>query len=195
MVSSGKLNFGDLNLLTIAEQEQLLIDFNAKSISPLPDQTVIARFAEQVMLQNDRPAIITGAESISYRELDEQSSRLAHCLIEKGVKHGDFVPVCQERSASIVISMLAIVKAGGVYVPIDPGYPAERIQYMLTDTGAGLLITDQKALAGLPAVIADLELINPENLGLDWILSACSPGYFCWFRRSGLCDLYFRIYR
>ena len=166
VVSAGKQNFGEINLLTSAEQEQLLIDFNATSISPLPAQTVVTRFAEQAALQLDHPAIIAGENSLSYRELDEQSSRFAHYLGEKGVKKGTLVPVCQERSAGIVISVLAIAKAGGVYVPIDPGYPAERIQYMLADTGASLLIANEKVLAGLP-VIPDLELINPEELKLD----------------------------
>ncbi|MBB6274141.1 amino acid adenylation domain-containing protein/non-ribosomal peptide synthase protein (TIGR01720 family), partial [Pedobacter cryoconitis] len=163
IISSKNLKFGDIDLFTTVEKEHLLHDFNDKSISAEPSQTVIARFAEQVARNPESLAIVEGTNSLTYKELDERSSRFAHYLLTKGVKTGVLVPVCQERSAGILVSILAILKAGGVYVPVDPGYPADRIQYMLSDIDAGLLIANEKVLAGLP-VIPELELINPEYL-------------------------------
>ncbi|QNK64693.1 non-ribosomal peptide synthase/polyketide synthase [Pedobacter sp. PAMC26386] len=161
--SSKVLKFGELNLLTTAEQQQILYDFNAKNISLLPSESIVELFAGAAAAQINRPAIITGAESLSYRELNEQSSRFAHYLRKRGVANGTLVPVCQERSAGMMITMLAIMKTGGVYVPIDPGYPAERIHYMLSDTAAGLLICNDK-IATMLGMTGGLELINPEHL-------------------------------
>ncbi|MBB5644623.1 non-ribosomal peptide synthetase [Pedobacter cryoconitis] len=156
------LKFGELNLLTTAEEQQILYDFNAKNISLLPTETVVELFAAAAAAQVNRAAVITGTDSLSYRELNEQSSRFAHYLRKKGVTKGTLVPVCQERSAGIIVTMLAIMKAGGAYVPIDPGYPAERIQYMLADTAANLLICNAKIAASL-GVVEGLEIINPES--------------------------------
>ncbi|WP_367866609.1 non-ribosomal peptide synthase/polyketide synthase [Pedobacter sp. WC2423] len=157
------LKIGELNLLTAGEQQQILYDFNAKNISLLPSESVVELFALAAAAQVDHPAVITGTDTMSYRELNEQSSCFAHYLRKKGVTKGTLVPVCQERSADIIVTMLAILKAGGAYVPIDPGYPADRIQYMLADTGADLLICNAKISVALGS-IKGLEFIHPEDL-------------------------------
>ena len=91
-------------------------------------------------------ALKCGSQAVTYLELQRQSNRLAALLIEKEVKKGDKVAVAVERSAEMVIALLAVMKAGGVYVPLDPQFPLERIKFMLTDSEAVMLITskDQK---------------------------------------------------
>ncbi|MCU0289077.1 MAG: amino acid adenylation domain-containing protein, partial [Acidobacteria bacterium] len=83
---------------------------------------------------------------LSYRELNEQSNRLAGLLIEKGVSIDDIIAIMMERSIEMIISILGILKSGGVYLPIDPEYPQERIQYMLKDSGTGILLTNENKM-------------------------------------------------
>ncbi|WP_032706351.1 AMP-binding protein, partial [Pseudomonas syringae] len=73
-------------------------------------------------------------QRLTYRELNEQANRLAHALRKQGVQPDSRVGICVERSAEMVVGLLAILKAGGGYVPLDPAYPAERIAYMLQDS-------------------------------------------------------------
>ncbi|RQO73975.1 hypothetical protein DBR43_00780 [Pedobacter sp. KBW06] len=159
MIASEGSKFADLDIFTAASRQQLIHEFNAKSISALPDATVTARFAKASALAGLAPAIVSGKLQLSYQELDEQSSRLAHYLRDSGVGSGVLVAVCLERSAAVIISMLGILKAGGAYVPIDPAYPAERILYMLSDSGTDLLISTDQVLSGLE-IPENVELIH-----------------------------------
>ena len=101
-------------------------------------------FAEQVERTPDRIAVVGSKTSlqvppnvlqITYRQLNEQSDRLAGLLIEKGVQADNIVGIMMERSVEMIIGILGILKSGGAYLPIDPDYPQERIDYMLKDSG------------------------------------------------------------
>src|SRR5438309_776732 len=96
-----------------------------KSVS----QLVAARAAETP----DAPALIAGAEVMSYAELDRRSNQLAHYLIALGIGPEVIVGLCLDRSSEAVVSALAILKAGGAYLPLDPAYPIERLAFMLND--------------------------------------------------------------
>ena len=94
---------------------------------------------------------------LSYGELNGRANRLARLLIGRGVGPESLVAVVMERSADLVVALLAVVKAGGAYLPVDPGYPADRISYLLTDATPVLALTDQASAAkvtgaGLPAL-------------------------------------------
>ncbi|HVI43598.1 MAG TPA: amino acid adenylation domain-containing protein [Chitinophaga sp.] len=162
IVSAEKLTFGEVDIFSEEERGRLLHDFNAHDISLEPSNIVLTYFAAQASSQPDAPAVIAGNTTLTYQQLDEQSSRFAHYLRSRGVTAGTLVPVCLHRSADIIVSMLAVLKAGGAYVPIDPGYPAERIIYMLSDTAARLLIGSSQIFSVLPS-LPDLELIDAEN--------------------------------
>ncbi|TDD63436.1 amino acid adenylation domain-containing protein [Kribbella antibiotica] len=114
-------------------------------------------FAQQVEARPESVAAVSGEQQLSYRELDERSGRLAALLAERGVGPGDRVGVYLERSVDLLVSLLAVWKAGAAYVPLDPVYPAARIAYMLSDAEVTLLIT-QASLehnASGPKVILD----------------------------------------
>jgi len=89
----------------------------------------------------NRIALTSDTGEFTYAELNELSNRIAHLLLERGLKKGDFVAIFMERSVETVVSLLAVLKAGGVYVPIDPDYPDERVRYMLQDSGAPFVLT------------------------------------------------------
>jgi amino acid adenylation domain-containing protein len=138
-----------LELMSPGENEQLLITFNDTGTDYPVDKTIHELFAEQVEKTPDRIALFVegvrrvrpvGPVSLSYKELGEQSDRLACLLIEKGVLADDIVGIQIERSLEMVIGIMGILKAGGAYMPIDPGYPQERIDYMLKDSAAKIMI-------------------------------------------------------
>lgn len=91
-----------------------------------------------------KTALIFNGKKITYKTLSETANQLAHCLIEKGIKTGDIVGVALDRSPEMIISLLAVSKSGAAYVPLDPDYPADRLQYMLHDSSAAMIISSKK---------------------------------------------------
>ncbi len=100
-----------------------------------------AGFMARVLLQPDHPAVRDGARSCSYRELDVLSNRLAHALRARGVRRGQHVGLCLERSLEMVVAMMGILKAGASYVPLDPAFPQARLDYYAGDAKLALLLT------------------------------------------------------
>src|SRR5690606_24331052 len=104
----------------------------------------------QALKTPDAEAVVCGGPRLTYRELDERSNRLARHLLSVGLAAGGLVGVHLQRSAEMLVSLVAIHKAGGAYVPLDPEYPAERIAYMLSHSGAGLVVTESALRAQIP---------------------------------------------
>ncbi|MBD2796682.1 amino acid adenylation domain-containing protein [Xenorhabdus sp. 18] len=130
-----------LPILPEAERQQVLVDFNATQVD-FPQHTLIHQlFEEQVQQHPDTLAVIFDDQSLSYDQLNRRANRLAHHLIELGVRLDDRVAMCVERSLDLVVGFLGILKAGGAYVPLDPTYPAERLAYMFNDSASVALIT------------------------------------------------------
>ncbi|HEV3052446.1 MAG TPA: amino acid adenylation domain-containing protein, partial [Longimicrobium sp.] len=111
---------------------------------------VVPLFEAQAERAPDAAALVFGGESFTYRELNERANRLAHHLGRLGVGPEVRVGICLERGVELVVSVLAVLKAGGAYVPLDPAYPAERLAFMLTDSGAAVLVTREGLRPGLP---------------------------------------------
>ncbi len=117
-----------------------------------------AAFEAHAARTPDAPAILSGEMAITYRELDERANRLARRLREAGVGRESRVGVGMERSAELLVVLLAVLKAGGAYVPLDPSYPEDRLAFMLADSGAVLLVTEE-ALADRFAGFAGRTLV------------------------------------
>ena len=133
----------NLPLLTIAERQQLLVEWN-RTEAPYPrDRCLHQLFEEQVDRAPDAIAVVFEDKQLSYRQLNERANRLAHHLQRLGVGPDTLVALCMERSLEMVVGLLGILKAGGAYVPLDPSYPSERLAFMLRDSGALLLLTHQ----------------------------------------------------
>ncbi|REC80417.1 thioester reductase [Chryseobacterium elymi] len=148
-------------LLSPEDREKLLNDFNNTNWDYHKEETLISLFKNQTLLHPENLAAVYQDSSISYRELDQKSSQLANVLLEKGVKEGIFVPVWLDRSLEWLIAILGVLKTGAAYVPIDPAYPVKRVEYILADTSAGILITDTQRGNSLT------EGINAEIFYLD----------------------------
>lgn len=142
-----------------------------------PDATIISRFQEQVALRGDAPALSGKGPSYTFRELDEASDRVARNLIAAGVQPQSLVAFLLPRTTALPVVMLGILKAGAAYVPIDWTYPEERIQFILSDSKASLLITDASvADAGCPILAPDALFAAPQQpdaplprLQQDWL--------------------------
>ncbi|MGH3944221.1 MAG: non-ribosomal peptide synthetase, partial [Pseudonocardiaceae bacterium] len=142
-----------LPLLTDTETQQVLVGFN-DTHHVVPEATLPELFAAQVAARPDAEAVCCGPVGLSYAELDERANRLAHWLIGSGVGPERLVAVALPRSVELVVALLAIAKAGGGYVPVDPNYPQARIAFMLTDAAPVLVLTVAEVAGGLPAVAA-----------------------------------------
>ncbi|PIE25754.1 MAG: hypothetical protein CSA58_12630 [Micrococcales bacterium] len=126
------------------------------------DALVHVLVAERAAAAPDAVAVAFGEERVSYGELDARANRLARHLIACGVRPESLVGVCLERSAELVVAVLAVLKAGAAFVPLDPEYPAERLGWMLEDCAASVVVT-QRALAGaLPEFEARLVLVDED---------------------------------
>ncbi|MFH0070851.1 amino acid adenylation domain-containing protein, partial [Peribacillus sp. NPDC056705] len=137
----------DINLVTEQEKRQLLEDFNRTEAEYARYLTLQAQFEQKAAAHPDRAAVVFEEEQLTYRELNERANQFARVLREKGAGKGQFVAIMVDRSIEMVVSLLAVLKAGAAYLPIDPAYPADRIQYMLEDSEAGYLITHRQLKA------------------------------------------------
>ncbi|TGD57483.1 non-ribosomal peptide synthetase [Flavobacterium humi] len=145
IISSADGELKNITLLSAQEEHKLLEAFNDTTVSYSQDQTVLDLIERQVLQTPDQIAIEFEETSLTYQELNERSNQLAHHLIKKGIQKGDLIGIYLERSLEMSIGLLGILKAGAAYVPIDPEYPEERIQYILEDIQAKIIITTQKS--------------------------------------------------
>jgi amino acid adenylation domain-containing protein len=170
-VTNPEQRIGDLALLTDAERQQLLVEWNDTQADAPPHsgQCVHQLFEEQVERRPEAIAVVFGDQQLTYRELNARANQLAHQLIELGVGADILVGICVERSIEMVVGLLGILKAGGAYVPLDPTYPKERLQFMLQDSGVQVLLTQSKLVDTLGAgprmycLDQDWDLIQQEH--------------------------------
>ncbi|WP_350307472.1 amino acid adenylation domain-containing protein, partial [Photorhabdus viridis] len=144
MVAQAQQSVGTIDILAPAERRLLLETWNATETA-YPEQLCIHQlFEQQVEKTPEATALIAGDKTFSYTELNTRANRLARQLIEQGVDPGDHVALLLERSMGLVVAQLAILKAGAVYVPIDPNVPDERKNWLMSDCSVRLLLTDTR---------------------------------------------------
>jgi amino acid adenylation domain-containing protein/non-ribosomal peptide synthase protein (TIGR01720 family) len=142
---------GDLAILGHEERRQLLLESRGKELPYSQDCCLHQLIERQVAARPDRVAVVCDGQQLTYAELDARAAELSRHLESLGVEAGVMVGLCVERSLHLVIGILGILKAGGAYVPLDPGYPRDRTAFMLADTRASVLLTEQRLLGILPA--------------------------------------------
>ncbi|WP_186129366.1 non-ribosomal peptide synthetase, partial [Burkholderia gladioli] len=140
-----------LPLLDEAERHRLLVGLNDSAADYPRDRLVHQLFEDQVASRRHAIALEFEGETLSYDQLNRRANQLAHRLVALGAKPDDRVAICMERSLEMVVGLLAIMKAGAAYVPIDPSYPAERLAYLLADSAPIALLTQARLAPALPA--------------------------------------------
>ncbi|MBG0567780.1 non-ribosomal peptide synthetase [Actinoplanes aureus] len=166
----------DFDLLGTDERARILDGWNdtatGGTLTALP-----GLFGAQVARTPDAPALSWAGGVLTYRELDERANRLARHLIAEGAGPETFVGLLMDRSPEAVVALLAVVKAGAAYVPLDPAHPAERIEYVLDDAGVELVLVDTATLAGtsVPGRVRTLVVDDPETVAALSRLRADAP--------------------
>jgi amino acid adenylation domain-containing protein len=155
---------GELPLLDQAERRRILVEWNQTRRDYPRDRGVHWLFETQAGQSAGQCAVVCGASSLTYAELNGRANRLAHHLQGLGIRPQSLVGLYVERSLDMVVAVLAVLKAGGAYVPLDPTYPPERLAYMLTDTEAPVIITHKRLsdAQGLPPHRAQMVYLDSE---------------------------------
>jgi amino acid adenylation domain-containing protein len=150
LAAGSERRLSELPLLAPAERHQLLREWS-DTAEATPGGPCIHRWIEaQARRTPEAPALVAGERCWSYRELDGAANRLARHLRGQGLGLEGLVAICVERSAEMVLAVLAVMKAGGAYLPLDPSHPRERLASILEDAGRPLLLTQEHLLADLP---------------------------------------------
>jgi amino acid adenylation domain-containing protein/thioester reductase-like protein len=157
---------GDLPLLSDGERRQVLELFNTTTVHRRP--ALIHELFETQAERTPRALALTfNGESLTYSELNHRANQLAHRLRARGIGPDSIVGICLERGSPLVIGLLATLKAGGAYLPLDPNYPAERLQYMLQDAAPSLVLTQESLRTSLSATTAELIALDAQDVELD----------------------------
>lgn len=154
----------DLSLLSHQEIKQLFGEWN-NTQADYPQNTCIHQlFEAQVAKNPNKVAVSFEGEQLTYQQLNERANKLAHHLKSLNVLPEVTVGICLERSLNLVIGLLAILKSGGSYVPLDPAYPYDRLAFMIEDSQMPVLITQSQFLNRLPEYKTNLVLLDDEQL-------------------------------
>lgn len=136
-------SISDMGLIRGEKQEQLLKICKPEPVE-FPEYLTIAELvSRQVIESPDKPAVYDDAHHLTYRTLDSDSTKLAKQLLHSGVSSGSIVGVCMERSTQMMVALLAVLKVGAAYLPLDKNFPKERLLYMLSDSGCRTLLVDE----------------------------------------------------
>ena len=144
-------SLSEIDILTNPERRQLLQEWNETTRAFPEDLCVHRLFEKQAAKTPDATALVFNDASLTYSDLDQRANQLAHYLQTQGVGPDVLVGLCVERSAEMVIAMLAILKAGGAYLPLDPEFPVERLAFIINDAHAHMLLTEEHLKDRLPA--------------------------------------------
>ena len=161
-VGSPEAPLSELEIVGVEERDLLLSGWNDTVAASPSEESLAALFEEQAARTPLRPAVVAGDISLTYAELNARANQLAHHLRARGVGAESRVGMLLERSAEMVVALLAVLKAGGCYVPLDPRYPGERIAFMLEDAGASVLLTQSSLAETLPAGQAGIVRLDAE---------------------------------
>ena len=181
-----------LEVLAPHERRQLLDDFN-DTAAPIPETTLIDYFERQVAKTSKNIALVFGNRELTYAQLDARANQLAWRLIAEGIGPEDMVALCLERSPEMVVALLATLKTGAAYLPLDPDYPAERLAFMIQDARPRRILTTSDLYWSLPdrqhgicllldtpavaAELSDFPLSTPANADRPTSLRPQHPAY------------------
>lgn len=143
IVTDPEQTLSSLPLLDETEKQQMFREWNATSMA-FPETLCMHQWFEKIAIeQPDAPAVVFNGDTLSYRELNERANQMAQYLRKSRLPTESFVGICMERSPEMIVSILGTLKAGGAFIPLDPAYPPERLEYMIHDSGARILLTQE----------------------------------------------------
>ena len=146
ITSIENIKIKDIEIITPEEKEKLVYEFNKTKLEYDKNIPIIKYFEQQVEKTPNNIALVFEKQTMTYKDLNEKANSLAHYLREKGVKNNTIVGIMVNRSFEMMITILAVLKSGGGYIPIAPDYPDERIEYMLNNSKADILLTEKELI-------------------------------------------------
>jgi amino acid adenylation domain-containing protein len=167
VTSAPERKLGDITLLSEAEEYRQLVAWNSTATAYPADKTVHELFEEQARRTPGNIAVVCGDTRFTYVELDERANRLAHYLRARGVRPDTLVALCLDRSPEMIVALLAVLKAGGAYLPLEPSHPEERLRFILADSGVSHLITTSSLMSRVPGAVTDTILLDAERETLN----------------------------
>jgi amino acid adenylation domain-containing protein len=168
-VKKPDLSLPEIPLMSAQERHQVLVEWNDTAADYPRDLSIHGAFERRVVRSPDSTALLFKDKKLSYQQVNEGANRLAHHLIKKGLRPGALVGIALERSPELVVALLAVLKAGAAYVPLDTSYPIERLTFMLQDAGVWGVVSYseiknklQQQVSNVVAMDADGELVGRE---------------------------------
>lgn len=144
IINNIDIKISDIELITPDEKEEILVQFNNTYLNYSQEKTIKQLFEEQAAETPEDIALVSDTMTMTYRELNRKSNQLAHFLRQKGIGPDKIVGIMVERSIEMIIGIFAILKAGGAYLPLDINYPDKRLEYILEDSNAEILLVKNK---------------------------------------------------
>lgn len=162
----------ELDLLDESERLELIVERNRNCSVYPKHQTVSQLFEDQARRTPDAIAVMAGERSLSYRELDLASNRLAHVLIKQGVEPASRVAVILDRSPELIVALLAVLKSGSAYVPLDPVYPQQRLQHVFENSRPAAVLTrtlhrESLLRHNVPVILVDMDCLSNPDISAD----------------------------
>lgn len=170
MIADPEAYVSDLTMLTGAEKEKIVTSFNDTYRNNLNEQSVVGLFEEQVKLNPKKIAVEYGKNAITYEELNRKVNALALQLRQIGIEPDDRIAVMTSQKVETIIGILAVLRSGGAYIPIDSDNPMERVEYILNDAAPKVILTtDDRIITKIPMIVMDIvtlkeESANPESV-------------------------------
>lgn len=163
IVANPRQRVSEIQFLSAAERNELLIEWNQTEFEYSKNKCIHQLFEQQAERTPDATAVVFEGEKLTYRELNARANQLAHHLRQSGVEQETLVGLCVERSLEMVVGLLGTLKAGAAFLPLDPGYPLERLSFMIEDARIPVLLTQEALLERLPA-----QWVQTICLDSDW---------------------------
>ncbi|MEU7136258.1 MupA/Atu3671 family FMN-dependent luciferase-like monooxygenase [Streptomyces sp. NPDC046261] len=164
VVADPGLPIGQVEILSDHERHQLLTDWNDTG-RDVPQTTIPELFEQQAARTPDATAVVFEGTGLTYAELNARANRLAHRLISQGTGPEQIVAIALPRSTELIVSLLAVLKAGAAYLPVDPDYPADRIAYMLADANPTCVITDTQTRPIVGSTTTPVIVLGTDETG------------------------------
>ncbi len=164
VMSKNDVCLKDIEIVTPEEKHKILYDFNNTKVDYPKDKTIVDLFEEQVKKTPDNIAVVFEDQKLTYKELNEKANQLARYLIENGIKDQDAISVMLPKNLDFIVSVLAILKIKGIYVPIYTKYPLERIKLMINVSNSKVIIAHKNYIS---SNIDDNLIIDTDNIDLN----------------------------
>ncbi len=160
VVADPQQRVSDCELMTAAEKRQVVVEWNDTFVDYGPEQTLDQLISAQVARTPEHVAVTFEEEQVTYAELDDRAEALAYDLRQRGVGPDVTVGICMERSVELVVALVAVLKAGGAYIPLDPAYPRERLQFMIEDARPKVIVAHNSLRSVLPEIQTEVLFIG-----------------------------------